>query len=96
VKVLDEKGIKDYEIVFPLELVQRVLRRGIELVVFVGYQYTYEWLLLNYLKHYVPGIKTLSLEPYAQPNSTWTLASLPLTHWYKNICDLEELLKKGV
>jgi len=96
VKVLDEKGIKDYEIVFPLELVQRVLRRGIELVMFVGYQYTYEWLLLNYLKHYVPGIKTLSLEPYAQPNSTWTLASLPLTHWYKNICDLEELLKKSV
>jgi CO dehydrogenase/acetyl-CoA synthase epsilon subunit len=96
VKTLDMKGIKNYDVVFPLELMQNVLKKGIELVVFIGYPYHYEWLLLNYLKHYTPNVKTLSLEPYAQPNSTWTLTSLPLPLWYKNICSLEELLKKGV
>jgi CO dehydrogenase/acetyl-CoA synthase epsilon subunit len=95
VKALDRKGVKNYEITFPLELVQRVSKRSIELVVLVGYPYAYEWLLLNYLKHYAINTKTLSLEPYSQPNATWTLTSLPLSLWYRNICYLEELLKKS-
>jgi CO dehydrogenase/acetyl-CoA synthase epsilon subunit len=96
IKTLDLKGVKNYEVAFPLELMQRVSRKGMELVMFLGYPYYYEWLFLNYLKHYAPNTKTLSLEPYAQPNATWTLTSLPLPLWYKNICSLEELLKKGV
>ena len=94
VRALDAKGVKNYVIEYPLELAQRVLKRGIELVMLIGYPYTYGWLLLNYIKHYAPNTKTLSLEPYAQPNSTWTLTSLPLSLWYKNMCNLEELLKK--
>jgi CO dehydrogenase/acetyl-CoA synthase epsilon subunit len=95
VKALDAKGIKNYDIEFLLELARKALKRGAELIVFVGHFYSYEWLILNYLKHYAPDIKTLTLEPYAQPNATWTLASLPLPIWYKNICSLEEMLKKG-
>jgi CO dehydrogenase/acetyl-CoA synthase epsilon subunit len=95
VKALDAMGIGNYDITFLLELVQRVSRRGVELMVLIGYPYSYEWLILNYLKHYAPAVKTLTLEPYAQPNATWTLASLPLPMWYRNICSLEELLKKA-
>ncbi|MCC6034114.1 MAG: hypothetical protein LM567_01240 [Desulfurococcaceae archaeon] len=96
VKALDKRGVKNYEIAFPLEVAQRILKRNVELVMFVGYPYAYEWLLLNYLKHYVPNTKTLSLEPYSQPNATWTFTSLPLSLWYKNIYNLEELLKKSM
>jgi len=95
VKTLDARGIKNYDISFPLELAQRISRRNVELVMLIGYPYAYEWLILNYLKHYEPSVKTLALEPYAQPNATWTLASLPLLMWYKNISNLEELLKKA-
>jgi len=95
VKVLDVKNVKNYEIAFPLELAQKIPKKGAELAIFIGYPYAYEWLILNYLKHYAPNVKTLTLEPYAQPNATWTLASLPLSLWYKNICSLEEMLKKG-
>uniref|UniRef100_A0A7C4B9C4 Uncharacterized protein n=1 Tax=Thermofilum pendens TaxID=2269 RepID=A0A7C4B9C4_THEPE len=94
VKALDARGIRNYDIAFLIELIQRISKKGVELVMLIGYPYAYEWLILNYLKHYVPSVKTLSLEPYAQPNATWTLASLPLPIWYRNICSLEELLKK--
>jgi len=96
VRALDKKGIKNYEIAFPLELVQRASKRSVELVMLIGYPYAYEWLLLNHLKHYAPNTKTLSLEPYPQPNATWTFTSLPLSLWYRNICSLEELFKKSM
>jgi CO dehydrogenase/acetyl-CoA synthase epsilon subunit len=96
VKALDVRGVKSYDITFPLELAQKISKRSAELVILIGYPYAYEWLILNYLKHYTPNVKTLTLEPYAQPNATWTLASPPLSVWYKNMCSLEEMLKKGV
>jgi len=96
VRALDKKGLKNYEIAFPLELAQRTSKRSVELVMLIGYPYAYEWLLLNHLKHYAPNTKTLSLEPYPQPNATWTFTSLPLSLWYRNICSLEELLKKSM
>jgi CO dehydrogenase/acetyl-CoA synthase epsilon subunit len=95
VKILNTKDVKSYEIVFPLELAKKVARSNFDIIMFIGYPYAYEWLILNYIKNYMPNVKTLSLEPYAQPNATWTLTSLPLQIWYKNICSLESMLKGG-
>ncbi|MCS7096957.1 MAG: hypothetical protein NZ926_00500 [Candidatus Methanomethylicia archaeon] len=93
---LDDEGYKNYKIMFPLEVIQRLTLRNLEynLAIFVGFHYYYEWLILNHLKHNAhKHLNTMSIEPYAQPNSTWTLPSLPLAVWYKNICQLEEEIK---
>lgn len=95
VKRLDEKGFKDYRILSPLETTRYIVRGRAQyrFVVFIGLRYAYEWLLLNTLKHYRPEIQTLSLDPFAQPNAVWTLPSIPLPIWYKNIAQLVQLLK---
>ena len=93
VKYLDSKNIRSYEIAFPVEFVRDVPKKGIELIMFIGHHYAYEWLILNHFKHF-SNAKTLSLEPYAQPNATWSLPSLPLQIWYRNICSIEEMLRK--
>lgn len=96
IKILDSLGFRRYKIIFPLEMVQKLLRNSLRyepLVILAGFRYAYGWLLLNSLKHYRPSIRTLSLDPYAQPNATWTLPSLPLQIWIKNISRLIEILK---
>lgn len=96
VRRLDEKKFRNYEIMFPLEITQKLSleKPEYELAIFIGFHYYYEWLLLNHLKHNAyRNLNTLSIDPYAQPNSTWTMPSLPLAIWYKNICQLEEELK---
>ncbi|MDK6028775.1 carbon monoxide dehydrogenase beta subunit family protein [Ignisphaera sp. 4213-co] len=95
VKRIDEKGFKGYKILFPLEAIQKISKGLVpcKLAIFIGFRYAYEWLLLNYLKHYRPDVQSLSLDPYAQPNATWTLPSLPLVVWYKNFTHIVESLK---
>ena len=92
---LDAKGFKGYKIGFPMEVVQQLSKNSsYDLAIFIGFQYHYEWLLLNYLKHYAyKHLNTLSLEPYAQPNATWSMPSLPIPLWHKNLLTLSEALK---
>ncbi|MEM1645807.1 MAG: carbon monoxide dehydrogenase beta subunit family protein [Ignisphaera sp.] len=95
IKRLDEKGFKNYRILSPLEVTRYIVRDQIryKFIVFIGLRYAYEWLLLNTLKHYKPEIQTLSLDPFAQPNAVWTLPSVPLPIWHKNIAQLAQLLR---
>ncbi|MEM0026926.1 MAG: carbon monoxide dehydrogenase beta subunit family protein [Ignisphaera sp.] len=95
VKKLDDNGFREYKILPPLEAIQKISKGLIpcRLAIFIGFRYAYGWLLLNSIKHYKPEIQTLSLDPYAQPNATWTLPSLPLTIWYKNLNQLIENIK---
>lgn len=96
VKTLDSMGFKKYKIMFPLEIIRILSRASLKyepLVIIAGFRYTYGWLLLNSLKHYRPSIRTLSLDPYAQPNATWTFPSLPLRIWLRNLLHLIKTLK---
>lgn len=95
VRRLDALGYKRCKILFPLEIIQSVLydNSKYKLVVLTGFRYSYAWLLLNHLKHYRPNLTTLSLDPYAQPNATWTMPSLPLQIWFKNLVQLTDILK---
>lgn len=92
---LDALNYRRYKILFPLEVAQNITKNGLKykLAVLVGFRYSYAWLLLNHLKHYRPDLNTLSLDPYAQPNATWTTPSLPLQIWFKNIVQLTDTLK---
>ncbi|MEM0261907.1 MAG: carbon monoxide dehydrogenase beta subunit family protein [Desulfurococcaceae archaeon] len=95
VRKLDEKKFSNYRIIFPLDFV-RMIHSGViepKLIILAGFRYYYGWLLLNNLKHYKPSLATMSLDPYAQPNATWTLPSLPLSIWHKNILQLLNAIK---
>jgi len=96
VRTLDSRGFKNYVIAFPLEVVQKLSSNNSnnDLAIFIGFHYYYGWLLLNYLKHYAyKNLNTMSIDPYPQPNARWTFPLLPLSIWYKNLCQLEEELK---
>lgn len=92
---LKELGFTRYEVMFPLEAVQRLVRGAlnVRLLILAGHRYSYSWLLLNTIKHYRPEINTLTLDPYVQPNATWSTPSLPLQIWYKNLLQLLEALR---
>ncbi len=95
VQRLDSMGFKRYRVEFPMEFAQKLAKHSnYDLAMFIGFQYHYEWLLLNYLKHYAyKHLNTLSLEPYGHPNATWTMPSQPIPLWYKNLLALVEVLK---
>lgn len=94
---LDELGFTNYKVMFPLEVIQKLSKGDshYKLTLLVGFRYSYGWLLLNHLKHYRPDIQTLSIDPYAQPNATWTMPSLPLQLWFKNLSQIVEILKSS-
>jgi CO dehydrogenase/acetyl-CoA synthase complex epsilon subunit len=96
VRELDSREFKNYVIAFPLEVVQKISSNNAnyDLAILIGFHYYYGWLLLNYLKHYAyKHLNTMSIDPYPQPNATWTFPLLPLSIWYKNLCQLEGELK---
>lgn len=95
VRRLDALGYRRYRILFPLEAIQSISRNSgrYRIALLAGFKYSYAWLLLNHLKHYNPELNTLSLDPYPQPNATWTLPSLPLQVWLKNLMQIVDTLK---
>lgn len=95
---LSNTRFTNYSVEFPLEVIRKLARKNhnYKLIVLVGLRYTYAWLLLNHLKHYRSDLNTLSLDPYVQPNATWTLPSLPLQIWFKNLVQIIEILKSSI
>ncbi|MCS7110817.1 MAG: hypothetical protein N3D82_04665 [Ignisphaera sp.] len=95
VQRIDAVGYRRYKILFPLEAVRSLSynNQKYKLALLAGFKYSYAWLLLNHIKHYNPSLYTLSLDPYPQPNATWTLPPLPLQIWFKNLMQLIDTLK---
>ncbi|UCH57238.1 MAG: CO dehydrogenase/acetyl-CoA synthase complex subunit epsilon [Candidatus Bathyarchaeota archaeon] len=52
-----------------------------DLVVFAGLPYYLEWLVLNGLKNFASGLRTISLDRSYQPNASWSLGSMPEKEW---------------
>ncbi|RLI17227.1 CO dehydrogenase/acetyl-CoA synthase complex subunit epsilon [Candidatus Bathyarchaeota archaeon] len=67
---------------------------GYDLVIFIGFRYYYAWLMLNGLKHYAfKWLKTLSLDPYYQPNATYTLPTMKIGEWREFIKKILNIIK---
>jgi acetyl-CoA decarbonylase/synthase complex subunit epsilon len=62
-----------------------------DLALFIGLPYYMEWILLNALKHFASGVKTVSLDKTYQPNASWSFSNLTVENW---IQDLEEIINK--
>jgi acetyl-CoA decarbonylase/synthase complex subunit epsilon len=52
-----------------------------DLVIFVGFTYYLEWLVLSGLKNFARGIKTISLDRTYQPNADWSMGLMTEKEW---------------
>jgi len=57
-----------------------------DLVVFAGFPYYLEWLVLNGLKSFAMDLRTISLTRSYQPNASWSLGSMKEEEW-KEVLD---------
>ena len=57
-----------------------------DLVVFAGFPYYLEWLVLNGLKSFAMDLRTISLTGSYQPNASWSLGSMKEDEW-KEVLD---------
>lgn len=66
-----------------------------DLLVFIGFPYYYEWLMLNGIKHFgYRGLRTISLDPYYQPNSTFSLLNMPLDKYFNFMRELLDIIRR--
>ena len=59
---------------------------GYDLVIFAGFPYYMEWLVLSGLKSFAKNLKTISLERVYQPNASWSLGNTAIEDW-KGVID---------
>jgi acetyl-CoA decarbonylase/synthase complex subunit epsilon len=52
-----------------------------DLVVFAGFTYYLEWLVLSGLKNFARGLKTISLDRTYQPNAGWSMGLMAEKEW---------------
>jgi len=65
-------------------------RGNYDLAIFIGFPYYYEWLMLNGLKHFAyRHLRTISLDPYYQPNATFSLPNMKIKEWVKFLDSLK-------
>ena len=56
-----------------------------DLAIFVGLPYSMEWTLLSGLKHFAPGVKTMTLDCVYQPNASWSFPNSTIKDWAANL-----------
>ena len=67
-----------------------------DVVVFMGFPYYFQWLMLSGMKHYADRrIRTLSLDPYYHPNATISLNNMDIDKWLNFISELKSILTGG-
>ena len=63
-----------------------------DLLLIAGIPYYMEWVILSGLKHFVPDLKTISLDRFYQPHATWSFANIPVKDWHDNLEMIVKLL----
>jgi len=63
-----------------------------DLVLVVGMQYYFEWLILSGLKHYAPYLKVITLDNVYQPHASWSFPNLSKEKWRENLKVIMEKL----
>jgi acetyl-CoA decarbonylase/synthase complex subunit epsilon len=52
-----------------------------DVALFMGLPYYMEFVILSGLKHFSAGLKTISLDRYYSPHSTWSFPNLKVEEW---------------
>ncbi len=56
-----------------------------DLVLFTGFAFYVEWLMLSTLKHFSRNILSVSLNRYYQPNASWSFSNISVDDWRRNM-----------
>jgi acetyl-CoA decarbonylase/synthase complex subunit epsilon len=56
-----------------------------DLAIFAGIPYYMEWTILSGLKHFAPGLKTMTLDNTYQPNASWSFSNISVKDWLENL-----------
>ncbi len=64
-----------------------------DLALFTGIPYYMEWVILSGLKHFSSKLKTISLDRFYQPHSSWSFPNMSFEDWRKNLSVIEMKLK---
>jgi len=68
-------------------------KEGYDLAIFVGLPYSMEWTILSGLKHFAPGVKTMTLDCVYQPNASWSFPNSTIKDWAANLKGIVEHLE---
>ena len=63
-----------------------------DLVIFVGFAYYMEWLVLSGLKNFARGLKIISLDRTYQPNAGWSMGAMTEKEWKDTIEKIVSML----
>lgn len=64
-----------------------------DLAIFAGLPYYMEWTILSGLKHFAPGLKTITLDNTYQPHASWSFANISAKDWSENLKAIIENLE---
>jgi len=67
---------------------------GYDLVIFAGFPYYMEWLVLSGLKSFATKLKTISLERVYQPNASWSFGNTTKEDWKEIIDKIVSILEE--
>jgi len=56
-----------------------------DLAIFVGLPYAMESTILSGLKHFAPGVKTMTLDCVYQPNASWSFPNSTIKDWAASV-----------
>lgn len=68
-------------------------KESYDLAIFVGLPYSMEWTILSGLKHFAPGVKTMTLDCVYQPNASWSFPNSTIKDWAANVKGIVENLE---
>ena len=68
-------------------------REPYDLAIFVGLPYSMEWTILSGLKHFAPGVKTMTLDCVYQPNASWSFPNSTIKEWAASLKAIVENLE---
>jgi acetyl-CoA decarbonylase/synthase complex subunit epsilon len=68
-------------------------KESYDLAIFVGLPYSMEWTILSGLKHFAPGVKTMTLDCVYQPNASWSFPNSTIKDWAANLKGIVENLE---
>jgi len=68
-------------------------KESYDLAIFVGLPYSMEWTILSGLKHFAPGVKTMTLDCVYHPNASWSFPNSTIKDWAANLKGIVENLE---
>ena len=68
-------------------------KESYDLAIFVGLPYSMQWTILSGLKHFAPGVKTMTFDCVYHPNASWSFPNSTIKDWAASLKGIVENLE---